>query len=179
MNIHGYGRKIRRITIYAFLGTLMYISKLAMEFLPNVHLIGALIITYTIVYRARAIIPVYVFVFLTGLLSAGFNVWWLPYLYIWTVLWGMAMLIPRKLPTGAAVVVYPVVCALHGLMYGTLYAPVQALAFGYTFEQTIAWISIGFPWDIMHACGNFVAGFLILPLSKLLFKLEGSVKEIS
>ena len=68
----------------------------------------------------------------------------------------MAMLIPRKLPAGAAVVVYPVVCALHGLMYGTLYAPVQALAFGYTFEQTIAWISIGFPWDIMHACGNFV-----------------------
>ena len=67
------------------MGTLMYISKAVMEFLPNVHLIAAFIAVFTIVYRAKALFPIYVFVFLTGLMN-GFNTWWIPYLYIWAVL---------------------------------------------------------------------------------------------
>ena len=82
------------------------------------------------------------------------------------------MLLPKKIPAKAAVFIYPVVCGLHGLLFGTLYAPAQALFFGFNFQQTLAWIAAGFPWDILQAVGNFAAGFLILPLVKLIRKLD-------
>ena len=33
-----------------------------------------------------------------GEITMGFGVWWVPYLYVWTVLWGMTMLLPKKMP---------------------------------------------------------------------------------
>ncbi len=145
------------------LGTLMFVSKLLLEILPNVHLLAALTTVYTVVFRKKALIPIYLYVFLNGL-WAGFSAWWIPYLYIWTVLWGVVMLLPRNMSTRVSVVVYCVVCALHGLLYGTLYAPAQALLFGLSFEQTLVWIAAGFPWDVVHAVGNVVAGLLVCPL---------------
>lgn len=163
-------RHIREICIFAVLGTLMFCSKIVMEVLPNIHLLGMFIMVYTVTYRAKALIPIYVFVFLTGLYT-GFSMWWIPYLYIWAILWAITMLIPKSIPTKVACVVYPIVCALHGLAYGTLYAPAQALMFGFNFEQTIAWIVSGLPFDALHGVGNLFAGVLIVPLSKTLKKL--------
>ena len=108
---------------------------------------------------------------MTGLFN-GFSVWWIPYVYIWAVLWVLTMLLPKKMPTAAKAVVYPWVCALHGFAYGTLYAPAQALMFGFNFEQTLAWILSGIPFDIIHGISNFAAGLMILPLVNLLAKLN-------
>ena len=149
----------------------MFVSKLVMEFLPNVHLIGALTMTYTIVYRSKALIPLYVFVFLTGLFG-GFAPWWVPYLYVWTVLWAVTMLLPRRMKPIVAVPVYMVVCALHGLLFGVLYAPAQAWMFGLSLQGVLAWIAAGFPFDVIHAIGNFVAASLVFPLSYTLGGLE-------
>ena len=60
----------------------------------------------------------------------GFAAWWLPYLYLWAILWGVTMLLPRGLRPRLAVPMYMAVCGLHGLLFGTLYAPAQALLFG-------------------------------------------------
>lgn len=149
----------------------MFISKLLMEGLPNVHLLGMLTISYTLVYRKKALIPIYVYVLLNGL-YAGFNMWWVPYLYIWTVLWAITMLLPKKMPKKVSAVVYPLLCALHGLAFGTLYAPAQALMFGLSFENTIRWIVAGLPWDAVHAVGNLATGLLILPTVAVLKRLE-------
>ena len=153
------------------LGTVMFLSKLLMEWAPNVHFLGMFTMTYTLVYRKKALIPIYVYVLLNGV-YAGFNVWWVPYLYIWTVLWGVTMLLPKNMPSKVAVPVYSLVCALHGLLFGTLYAPAQALFFGLSFKATIAWIVAGLPWDAVHALGNLAASLLIVPLTKLLRRLE-------
>jgi len=153
------------------LGAIMLISKLVMEAIPNVHLLGALTMTYTIVYRKKALIPIYIYVLLNGL-YAGFNMWWVPYLYIWPLLWGVTMLLPRNMNARTACMVYPVVCALHGLLYGTLYAPAQAVMFGLDLRGMIAWIIAGLPFDAIHAAGNFAVGFLIEPLSRLITRLE-------
>ncbi len=157
--------------IFSMLASLMFVSKIAMEALPNIHLLGVLTIVYTIVYRYKALIPIYLYVLMNGVF-AGFNMWWVPYLYIWTLLWGAAMLLPRSLPVWAKCTVYPVLCALHGLLYGVLYAPAQAVMFGLDFEGTVAWILAGLPFDAIHAVGNLCVGFLIYPLSELLFKLS-------
>ena len=153
------------------LGALMFCSKIIMEAAPNIHMLGMLTMVYSIVYRARALIPIYIYVFLNGLYT-GFNQWWVPYLYIWTILWGVTMLLPRRLSPTVASVIYPVICALHGFLFGTLYAPVQALMFGFDFEQTIAWIISGLSFDAIHGTSNFFMGFLILPFSHLLRKLS-------
>ncbi len=164
---------VKELALFAMLGTIMFTSKVIMEFLPNVHLLASLTMTYTVVFRKKALIPIYVFVFLTGLWF-GFSTWWVPYLYLWTVLWGVTMLLPRNMPKRWAVVVYPLVCSLHGLAYGTLYAPAQALLFGLDFRGMLLWIAAGFPWDIVQALGNIIAGLLIFPLSKTMKKLTKS-----
>jgi energy-coupling factor transport system substrate-specific component len=158
------------MAVFAMLGALMFCSKIVMEALPNIHLLGMLTMTYTIVYRAKSLVPIYIYVALNGLF-AGFSVWWIPYLYIWTILWGVTMLLPKKMPKKVACAVYPTVCALHGLLYGILYSPAQAVMFGMSFSQAVAWIAAGFPFDVIHAVGNFVAGLLVFPLSELLKKL--------
>lgn len=157
---------IKEAVVFAMFGAIMYLSKLLLEFLPNVHLIGVFIVTLTIVYRQKALYPLYVFVFLTGLLN-GFSLWWIPYLYIWAVLWGGAMLIPEKrLPEKAKPFVYMAVCSLHGFLYGTLYAPAQAIMFHLDFKGMISWIIAGLPWDAVHGVSNFCCGILIYPLIK-------------
>lgn len=166
--------RIRQMAIFAMLATVMFCSKLLMESLPNIHLLGTLTMVYTITYRKKALIPIYVYVMLNGL-YAGFNMWWVPYLYIWTVLWAVTMLLPKKMPVKIAAVVYPAVSALHGFAYGTLYAPAQALMFKMDITQTLAWIVSGLPFDLIHGVGNLVLGLFILPLSKLLLRLERSV----
>ncbi|MBR5322702.1 MAG: hypothetical protein IKU48_04080 [Clostridia bacterium] len=156
---------IKEIAIFGMLGSLMFASKLAMEVFPNIHLIGVFIVAITVVYRRKALYPIYIFVVVFGLFY-GFNIWWVPYIYIWTVLWGAVMLLPKNMPSKAVPVVYMVVCALHGFLYGTLYAPAQAIMFGFTFEQTIAWIVSGIPFDAIHGLSNLICGILIVPLIK-------------
>ena len=149
------------------LGTLMFISKILMEWLPNVHLLGMLTMVYTLTFRKEALIPIYIYVMMNGV-YAGFSLWWLPYLYIWTILWGITMLLPKNMSGKVAMIVYPLVCGLHGFAFGALYAPAQALMFGFTFKQTLAWIVAGIPFDITHGIGNLCAGLLVFPLSQAL-----------
>lgn len=167
----------KEIVVFALLGTIMFCSKIILEFLPNIHLLGMFTMVYTLVFRKKALFPIYVYVFINGL-YAGFATWWIPYLYIWTVLWAVTMLLPKNMPKKIAIVVYPLVCGLHGLLFGTLYAPAQALLFGLDFKGMISWIIAGLPWDAVHAAGNIVTGFLIIPLSELLRKLfKGQIAD--
>lgn len=154
---------VREMAIFAMLGALMYASKLLMELAPNIHLVGVFVIAITVVYRKKALYPIYLYVLLSGMLS-GFASWWIPYLYIWTVLWGMVMLLPKNMPKRVRPVVYMTVCALHGFGYGILYAPAQALLYGMNVEGMIAWIMAGFPFDVIHGISNFFCGSLIMPI---------------
>ena len=159
------------MVIFAMLGAVMFCSKKVMEGLPNIHLVGMLTITYTVVYKLKALIPLYVYVLLDGLFG-GFGVWWIPYLYIWTILWGVTMLIPKKIPKWLACIIYPALCALHGICFGSLYAPVWAIVSRLNFEETLVWIANGFTFDIIHCIGNLAVGLLIFPMTVLLKKLN-------
>ena len=166
---------IREMAIFSMLGALMYVSKVIMEWAPNIHLLGVFTIAFTVVYRAKALYPIYIYVLLNGMF-AGFGTWWIPYLYIWAVLWGITMLLPKKMSKPVAVVVYSVVNALHGYGFGILYAPTQALLFGLSFKGMIAWVIAGFPFDFIHGTSNLVCGLLIVPIVLVLRKLETSTK---
>ena len=158
---------VREITVYAMLGAVMYASKLIMEFAPNIHLLGVFTIAFTVVYRKKALYPIYTYVLLNGMFC-GFATWWIPYLYLWTVLWGVIMVLPRNMSKKVQTIVYMIVCALHGFLFGTLYAPAQAILYGLDLKGMVAWIVAGLPWDFVHGVSNFFCGILIMPIVSVL-----------
>ncbi len=166
---------VKEITVFALLGALMYMGDILMEALPNIHLVGVLTVVYTLAFRKKALIPIYIYVFIT-LLTNGFGIWSLPYLYLWTVLWGIVMLIPSKMPKWLQWIIYPFVCALHGIFFGVLYAPAHAIIMGLDFNGMLTWILAGFTFDILHAIGNFAGGLMIVPLKDFLLKLKKQAK---
>ena len=159
------------MAVFAMLGALMYASKMIMEVAPNVHLLGVFTIAFTVVYRKKALYPIYTYVLLNGIFC-GFATWWIPYLYLWTVLWGATMLLPKRIPEKLRPLVYMLLCAAHGFLFGTLYAPAQALLYGLSFQKMVAWIISGLPWDFVHGVSNFFCGILIVPVIKILSFLE-------
>lgn len=163
----------REIAVFAMLGAVMYASKILMEVAPNIHLLGVFTIAFTVVYRKKALYPIYIYVILNGIFS-GFAAWWVPYLYVWTVLWGVVMLLPRHLPKKIRPLVYMAVCAVHGFLFGTLYAPAQAILFGMSFQGMVSWIIAGLPFDFIHGISNFFCGLLIVPVISALRLAEGS-----
>lgn len=168
---------VKEIAVFGLLGAVMYASKMLMEILPNIHLLGVFTIALTLVYRKKALYPIYVFVFILGIFN-GFAMWWIPYLYLWTVLWGVTMLLPKNIPSKIRPFVFMTVCALHGFLFGTLYAPAQALMYGLNFKGMITWIIAGLPYDALHGVSNFFCGALIVPLEKALLLAENQTKAI-
>lgn len=166
----------REIAIFAMLGAVMFASKLLMEFAPNIHLLGTFTVAFTVVYRQKALYPIYTYVLLNGLFY-GFAAWWIPYLYIWAILWGAVMLLPKKMPKKIQPVVYMTVCAMHGFLFGTLYAPAQALLYGMNLKTTIAWIIAGLPWDCIHGISNFFCGILIIPIISALRLAQKNIEK--
>jgi len=65
-----------------------------------------------------------------------------------------------------------VVNACHGFLYGTLYAPAQAIMFGLSFDAMVAWIIAGFPFDFVHGVSNFFCGLLIVPVIRVLKSVQ-------
>jgi energy-coupling factor transport system substrate-specific component len=166
---------LAELTVFSMLGALMFVSKYLTQVLPpNTHLLALFIAAFTLTWRVKALIPLYVFVFLEGLFGpGGFSVWWIMYLYAWLPLWGMVMLISKiKMPRAVQIPAYMSVCALHGFIFGVLCAPVYALAYGLSFQGMAAWIAAGLPFDFNHGVSNFAAGTLVVPLSVLLKKLD-------
>ena len=168
--------KLKDIALLSLLAALMCVGDFAMEWLPNVHLVGVFITATTVVYRKYALFPIYVYILIQGIIG-GFGPWWMGYLYIWALLWGGIMLIPQKPPEKVKYIVYIIVCALHGYLFGVLYAPVQAIVFGLDFKGTLAWIAAGFAFDIVHGTGNLILGtLLIYPMIKILNYTDKYVK---
>jgi len=153
------------------LGAVMHAAQFALQSVLGVQLMGLFIAAFTLVYRTRALIPIYVWVLLHGAFY-GF-MFSIPYLYIWLLPWGLFMLAGKiKLPKKYLTPLYMILSALGGLTFGALYAPFWAITTGLSFKQMLLWIAAGFGTDIGYAISNFAFGVLIIPLSELLKKLE-------
>lgn len=168
------GTLLVEICILAMMGAIMTVSDLLMNVIPNVHLVGVMIVTLTAVYRWKALYSIYVYVLMIGLFE-GFGLWWFPYLYVWTVLWGLTMLLPppTRMPKWLAPIAYGFVCALHGFAFGFLWIPSQMLLMNFSWKMALSWWAVGFVTaDIPHGIGNLVGSTLIVPLITLIRKLD-------
>ena len=66
----------RELTIFAMLGGAMYASKMIMEFAPNIHLLGVFTIAFTVVYRKKALYPIYIYVLLLVCYKQRIGCWY-------------------------------------------------------------------------------------------------------
>ena len=75
----------KKLTRMALLSAILYVSKIALEFLPNFEAVSLLVIIYTLVFGKEAFIIVTVFN-LFEIVQWGFGNWLITYLYIWPLL---------------------------------------------------------------------------------------------
>lgn len=159
------------LVILAFLGAILLVSQIALAPLPNIEIVSLLIYIYTQVYGKKVFLPIYTFAFLEGCVY-GFGVWWFGYLYVWSILSIIVLLIKdetqkRSLPFSC------IILGAYGLSYGFLFAIPYFFILGAKAGMAY-WIS-GIPFDLMHAAGNvFVTLVLYKPLRHLITRLNCS-----
>ena len=171
------GLSAREVVVFAMLGALMLASKTLFEAVPNIHPLTMLLMTYTAVYRKKAIFPLAVYLVLDTLKWGVVSM--VPYFYIFPLCWLCTMAVPSVFSPLKKQICYTGICTAFGLFFGAMYAPWQAFIYfkSLTDGRMISWILAGLPYDLIHAAGNFAASFLILPLSALLLKLEKTNKS--
>ncbi len=174
---------MKRLSIYdmvlfTMFGVLLFLSDIVFELIPNVHGVALFICVITLVYRARAIISIFVYVMITMVtslvVSSGHSLWWIPYIYIFPILWLLVMLIPKNASLKMKIILCTVFSGLHGLFFGVMYLPFQVIMYNLNFEMAIAWFTTGLAFDVLHMIGNIAMCALIHPLYKTLIKLEES-----
>lgn len=149
------------MVLFGLLGAFLICVQAGLAALPNIEAVTVLIIIYTKFYRIKALIPVYVFVLVEGLLY-GFGIWWISYLYVWAVLVFVCMALKRL----DSAFFFALVAAIFGLAFGAL-TSIPYLFIGGT-SMFVSTIVTGISFDITHCIGNFAITLaLYRPLSKL------------
>lgn len=92
---------IRMITTLALCTALVFGLQVALAAIPNGETVTLFLILFTLYFRWRTLYIIYAFAILEGL-TYGFSVWWIVYLYIWTILWALVMLLGRRRRPGWA-----------------------------------------------------------------------------
>ncbi len=143
------------------LTALLFMGQVFMSFLPNLEIVSLLIILYTIFFSKKVFWMIYGFVFLEGFLY-GFGIWWFQYLYIWSIL-AMVVLLLRHNTSG---LFWSIVSGFFGLSFGAL-CTLPYLITGSPAAAFSYWVS-GLGFDLTHCIGNVV---LCLVLFKPLYAL--------
>ena len=71
--------------------------QVALRLLPNIEVVSLLIVLFALHFRHRTLFMIYIFVLLEGLVY-GFGIWWVSYLYVWTILYLAAILLKNLAP---------------------------------------------------------------------------------
>lgn len=157
----------RELTTFALLAAILLALQVAMAPLPNVELVSLLIVLYTRRYGGKALFILYTFVLLEGVIY-GFGMWFINYLYVWTVLWGLTMLCRSMEGLWGWVLVLAAFGFGFGLLCAVPYLFVGGL--GYAVSYFIS----GIPFDLAHGAANAVLGALLFkPLDGLLTRAAG------
>ena len=163
---------LRQIALFGVLAALTFGAKVAMSGLPNIEPVSLMVMLFAVVFGWKGLYPVYLYV-LMEILLYGINLWNINYLYIWTVLFALAMLM-RKLKSPRW---WALLSGCFGISFGLLCSPVYMAIGG--FDYGIRWWLSGIAFDFPHAIGNFVIALLLfVPLRLLLTRLYRKMEPI-
>ncbi len=152
------------IAIIAVGASLMFVSQIAMSFLPNIELVSLFIIVFTKFFNKKTLFMIYIFALAEGL-AFGFGIWWLNYMYVWTILY----LIVRLLKDFDGTFVFACVSGLFGLFFGALCSIPYFFTMG--IGGGVSYFISGLGFDFLHCIGNFVTTLVLYkPLCVVLEK---------
>jgi len=162
---------VQKLTRIALLSAILYVSKLVLDFLPNVELVSLLVVLYTLVFGKETLMIVTVFN-LFQMIQWGIGTWTVSYFYVWPFLCLITLLLKKLIKE--EFVIWSIVSGVFGLIFGSLFAvlylfidPAYALSY---------WLA-GLPWDVWHAVWNFVLMIVLgKPLYIVLNKMKTSVQ---
>lgn len=158
-------RGVAGMTTAAVAAALMFAAQVALAGFANIELVSLLVMLFTLCLGRRVLYSVYAFALLEGL-TYGFHLWWITYLYVWTVLAGVTWFFRNT----RHVLVKAVISGLFGLMFGALCSIPYVFVGGFTMAAAY-WVS-GIPFDLAHCAGNFLLCLILWrPLSKALEKI--------
>lgn len=150
---------------------LTFALQVVMGPLPNIEPVSLLVILYAVTFGWKSLYIIYTFVVME-ILYYGLNTWNMYYLYVWTVLAVVAVLM-RKVDKP---VVWAIVSGVYGLLFGALCGITDAFIGGVAYAVSKWTMGIGF--DVIHCVGNFVIALVLFrPLHTLLGKLYGRMKR--
>lgn len=164
--------KVKDIVLIGMLGALLVVVQVGLAVIPNVELVSILVIIYTLRYDKKAIYMIYIFALLEGLLY-GFGLWWIMYLYVWTIL----SLITRLFRNNTSNIFWAILSGLYGLSFGAL-CSIPYFFIGGIHTAFAYWVS-GIPFDITHCIGNFVIALVLFKPLYYLFKKSDHILNIS
>lgn len=160
----GISEKVKLLVTLGFLSAILVLGQLGMAFLPNIEPVTVLLIIYTLAYGKKVFPVIYTFVLLEGLIF-GFGIWWISYLYIWSIL-AVIVLVFRK---NNSVIIWAVIAGAFGLLFGALCAIPYLISGGP--GAAFAYWAAGIPYDILHCAGNFFLTLVLFrPISYVIQK---------
>lgn len=166
MSAAGGGSVARKVTYVAAMAAVLIAVKEAISVIPNVELVSLMTALFAVYFGKLALFSVYVYVLVEGLLYGFYPWWFIPYLYVWALLWLVCWLLRKNEDT----IIWAVVLAVYGLLFGTMcsvpYFVTSGAAVG------VAYILSGLGFDLIHAVSNFLLGLLLWkPLCTALGKI--------
>jgi len=162
--------RIKDIAIIGMMSAILLAVQVALSFLPNIEMVTLLLILYTLILGRKTLFIIYVFVVVEGFIY-GIGPWWINYLYVWTILYLVVMLL-RKLQS---VILWSAISAGFGLSFGALcsipYFLTGGIASGFAY-----WVS-GIPFDLVHGVSNFIITLILYhPLYLILDKANSRME---
>ena len=145
---------VKELVLIALLSALLLVAQVGLAFLPNIEVVSLLVILYTLFFKKKTLYIIYIFALLEGLIY-GFGIWWIMYLYVWTILWGITMLLKSE----KSPVIWAFISGFFGLFFGTLCSVPYFITGGVS--MGISWIVAGLQMDIIHGIGNFFVALLL------------------
>lgn len=164
--------KTKQLVYVGVMGALLFMVQIVLAGLPNIELVSFLIIIYTLHSPRNTAWAIAVFVVLEGIYY-GFGMWWLSYLYIWYILYGVILATKKY----SGWIFCSVISGLFGLLFGTLGSVFPFITMG--FYGGIAYIISGIPFDVAHAIGNFLACLVLFkPLDRTMSILNSKLNNM-
>lgn len=168
MNSHSMSvgkHRLREMILLALIGAMMMATQVALAALPNIHLVAVFVILSAMLFGWKCLLSVYIFVLLEGLVY-GFSMWFVNYLYVWTLLAVVAVFCRNN----RSRIFWAVLSGIFGLMFGALCSLPYFFVGGWKAAFSY-WIS-GIPFDLIHCASNAVISFVLLdPLYKICMRL--------
>ena len=165
---------IQDIALIGMMTAVIEVSKLMLNFLPNVELVTFWVIMFTLFFGPKVIYSIIVFI-LIEISIHGIHTWIFMYMYVWPAL-ALIVYLFRK---NDSIWFYSILSGFFGLFYGAFcslpYIVIGTVDGGIQSGLIMAfnWWVAGIPFDIIHGIANFVIMMVLYtPVRALLGKLK-------